>query len=88
MAQEATVKKRNLFIFGCAGSSSLHAGFLELRRVGSLFTVVRGLLTVALRCRAQAPGARASVAAARGLRSCASWPPERAGFSSRDTWAL
>ena len=44
--------------------------------------MVRGLLTaVALHCRAQAPGARASVAAARGLRSCGSWPPERAGFS-------
>ena len=49
-----------LFIFGCVGSSLLHAGFLQLQRAGAT-----------LRC-----GARASVAVSRGLSSCVSWAPE------------
>ena len=62
------------FIFGCVGSSLLHAGFLSLRRAGTT-----------LRCGAQAShcggfsccgaralGARASLVVARGLSSCAS----------------
>ena len=41
----------------------------------SLFTAVHGLLSaVASRCRAQVPGARASVVAAHGLRSCGTQP--------------
>ena len=36
----------NLFIFSCVGSSLLHAGFLQLRRGGLLFVLVRGLLIV------------------------------------------
>ena len=42
---------------------------------GLLFTAVHGLLSaVASRCRAQAPGARASVVAAHGLRSRGTQP--------------
>ena len=34
----------HLFIFGCVGSSLLHAGLLQLRRGGLLFVMVSGLL--------------------------------------------
>ena len=33
-----------LFVFGCTGSLLLHAGFLELQRVGATLAVVHGLL--------------------------------------------
>ena len=66
------LKNFYLFIFGCIGSSLLHAGFLYLRRAGA-----------ALRCGAwashcggfpccgaRALGAWASVVVAHGLSSC------------------
>ena len=61
-----------LFIFGCVGSSLLHAGFLQLRRVGAT------LHCSGFSCHgAQDLGARASVAVARGLSSCGSQALER-----------
>ena len=58
-----------LFIFGSVGSSLLHAGFLQLQRVGA--TLHCGAQASHCRgfscCGARAPGARASVVVARGL---------------------
>ena len=58
-------------IFGCAGSSLLHAGFCQLRRVGT--TVSCGAWASHCggfsRCRGRAPG-RGSAAAAHGVSSC------------------
>ena len=53
-----------LFIFGCVGSSLLHAGFLQLGQVGA--SPCGGFSC----CGAQALGTWASVVAAHGLRSC------------------
>ena len=63
-----------LFIFGCVGSSLLHArAFSSCGECGLLFVGVRGLLiAVASHCRAWALGTWASVVAARGLTSCGS----------------
>ena len=62
------------FFFGCIGSSLLHAGFLQLRRVGAALRCGarashHGGFSC---CRAQALGVRASVVVARGLISCGS----------------
>ena len=67
-----------LFIFGCTGSSLLHAGPLQLQRVGttlhgSAWASHCGVLS---RCGAQAPGTRASVVVAHRLSSCGSWALE------------
>ena len=63
-----------LFIFGCVGSSLLHAGFLQLLRAGA--TLCCGAWASHCGgfscCRAQALGARASVVVARRLSSCGS----------------
>ena len=61
-----------LFIFGCVGSSLLHVGFLQLRRVrptvscGARASHCSGFSC----CGAWALGARASVVVACGLSSC------------------
>ena len=67
--------KINLFIYGCVGSSLLHAGFLQLWQVGPLFLWCTGFSC----CGVQAPGvwasaavARGSVVVARGLQSAGS----------------
>ena len=64
----------HLFSFGCVGSSVLHVGFLQLRRVGATLPCSarashRGDFSC---CGARALGARASVVAAHGLSSCGS----------------
>ena len=61
-----------LFIFGCVGSSLLHAGFLQLLRAGA---TLRGGVWAShcggfSCCGAQALGARASIVV---LSSCGSW---------------
>ena len=60
-------------------SPLLCVGFLQLQRVGA--TPRRGAQASRCSgftcCRAQAPGARASVVVARGLISCGSWTLER-----------
>ena len=63
-----------LFIFGCIGSSLLHAGFLQLQRAGaSLRCSVQACHCSGFSCcRAGAPGVRASVAVACGLQSAGS----------------
>ena len=60
------------FIFGCVGSSSLHVGFLQLRRAGatlrcSVWASHCGGFSC---CGAWGLGAQASVVVARGLSSC------------------
>ena len=66
-------------IFGCIGSSLLHAGCLQLRRAGA--TPHRGARASHCgglsRCGARALGARASVVAAHRLSSCGSQALER-----------
>ena len=61
-----------VFIFGCVVSSLLCAGFLQLRRVGATLRCgARASHCGGFSCcRAQAPGARASVVVACGLSSC------------------
>ena len=67
-----------LFIFGCVGSSLLHAGFLQLRRAGAtLCCGARASHCSGFSCGAQALGTRASVVVARGLSSCGSRALER-----------
>ena len=65
------------FLFGCAGSSLLSAGFLQLRRASggySLVGVCRLLIEVAsLVAEHGLQGARASVVAARRLSSRGAW---------------
>ena len=60
------------FIFGCVGSLSLHASFLQLRRVGAtLRCSVRASHCGGFSCcRARALGTQASVVVAHGLSSC------------------
>ena len=63
-----------LFILGCVGSSVLHAGFLQLQRLGATLrcsarTSHCGGFSC---CRARALDARASVVVACGLSSCGS----------------
>ena len=65
--------------FGFVGSSLLHTGFLQLRRVGatlhcSTWASYCGGFSC---CGAQALGVWASVVVARGLSSCGSWALER-----------
>ena len=76
--------------FGCVGSSLLHAGFLQLQRVGA--TLPCGAWASHCGgfscCRARALGTQASVVAACGLSSCSTRALERTGFSSCCTWAL
>ena len=70
MIAEDYYKRKNslIFIFGCAGSSSLHVGFLVEARWGySLFTLQGLLIAVASRCRARALGPAGSVILAPGL---------------------
>ena len=68
-----------LFIFGCVGSSLLHAGFLQLLRAGA--TLCGGVRASHCGgfscCGAQALSVRASVVVACGLSSCGSWALER-----------
>ena len=63
-----------LFIFGCVGSSLLHAGFLQLWRAGA--TLCCGARASHCGgfscCEARALGIRASVVVACGLSSCGS----------------
>ena len=68
-----------LFIFGCIGSSLLHAGFLQLWRVGATLRCgVRASRCSGFSCcRARALGVRASVVVAHGLSSCGTWALER-----------
>ena len=68
-----------LFIFGCTGSSLLHAGFLYLRRAGAtLGCGARASHCGGFSCcKARALGTRASVVVARGLSSCGSRALER-----------
>ena len=69
----------SFFVFGCIGSSLLHTGFLQLRRVGA--TLHCGMrpfhCSGSSCCGAQALGVQASVVAVRGLGSCGSWALER-----------
>ena len=67
-------KKNYLFIYGCIGSSLLHAGFLQLRRAGAALRCgVRASHCGGFSCcGAQALGTRVSVVVARGLSSCGS----------------
>ena len=60
------------FFFGCVGFSLLRTGFLQLRRVGATLRCgARASHCGGFSCcRAPALGTRASVVAARGLRSC------------------
>ena len=71
-----------LFIFGCIGSSLLHAGFLQLRRAtlhcGVQASHCRGFSC----CGAQTLGARASIVVAHGLGCCGSQALERRLSSS------
>ena len=63
--------------------------FSSCSEQGLLVVVVCGLLiAVASHCRAWALGVRASVVAARGLRSCSTRALERTSFSSCGLWAL
>ena len=63
-----------LFIFGCVGSSLLHAGSPQLRRAGATLCSVRASHCGGFSCcGARALGLRASVVVARGLSSCGSW---------------
>ena len=67
-----------LFIFGCVGTSLLHAGFLQLPRAGA---TLRGSVWAShcsgfSCCGARALGMWASVVVARGLSSCGSWALE------------
>ena len=68
-----------LFIFGCIGSSLLHAGFLQL--CGARVTLHCGAQASHCGgfsgCRAQALGMWASVVVARGFSSCGLWALER-----------
>ena len=77
-----------IFIFGCVGSSLLHAGFLYLQRAGA--TLCCGVQASHCGgfscCGAWALGAWVSVAAARGLSSCGLWALEHR-LSSCDTRA-
>ena len=68
----------NLFIFGCIGSLSLHAGFLQLCRAGAnLCSGARASHCGGFSCcRAWALSARASVVVEHGLSSCGSWALE------------
>ena len=76
-----------LFIYGCAGSSLLRTGFLQLWQAGA--TLCHGAWDSHCggfsHCGTWALGARASVVVARGLSSCGSWALERR-LSSCGTW--
>ena len=58
---------KNLFIFGCTGSSLLCAGFLWLWRLGPLFIARHRRLTAVLLLWTRPLGTQASVVEARGL---------------------
>ena len=77
-----------LFIFGCAGSSLLREGFLQLGRAGA--TLHCGAQASHCGgfscCGARSLGAWASVVVAHGLSSCSSQALERR-LSSRGAWA-
>ena len=62
------------FFFGCAGSSLLRVGFLQLRRAGATLHCGAGASHCGgfSCCRAQALGTQASVVLARGLSGCGS----------------
>ena len=64
-----------LFIFGCAGSWLLHAGFLQLRERGLLFIAMHRLLIVvaSLVVEHGVQSAGVSVVVAHGLSSCGTW---------------
>ena len=63
-----------IYLFGCAGSLLLHAGFLYLQRAGLLCVVVCGLLIVVASLVAEPRlWAWASEVAVRRLSSCGSW---------------
>ena len=61
-----------LFIYGCVGSLLLHAGFLQLQRVGATLRcgARASHCSGSSCCRARALGARASVVVVHGLSSC------------------
>ena len=63
--------KKNLFIFGCVGSSLLRAGFLQLRRAGATLCCSARVSHCSgfSFCGAQALGVQASVVVVHGL-SC------------------
>ena len=67
-----------IFMFGCVGSSLLHAGFLKLRQAGvTLCCGGRASHCGGFSwCGARALGSRASVVVARVLSSCGSWALE------------
>ena len=71
-----------LFIFGCVGSSLLHAGFLQLRQAGA---TLRGGVRASRCGDFSCCAARASVVVARGFSSCGSWGLEHR--LSGGTWA-
>ena len=68
-----------LFIFGCVGSSLLHAGPLQLWRAGATLPCGGRASHCGgfSRCRAWALGAWASVVGTQGLSSCGSQALER-----------
>ena len=77
-----------LFIFGCVGSSLLHAGFLQLQRAGATLRCGApashcGGFSC---CGARALGVWASVVVVRGLSSCGARALE-CRLSSCGTWA-
>ena len=76
------------FIFGCVGSSLLRAGFLWLRRAGTIlcYGVRVSHCSGFSCCGARALGSRASVVAVRRLSSCGSWALE-CRLSNCGTWA-
>ena len=66
-----------LFIFGCVGSSLLHAVFLQLRQAGAtLHCSARASHCGGFSCGTQALGVQASVVVAHGFSSCGSWALE------------
>ena len=70
--------KINQFIFGCVGSSLLHASFLQLRRAGvTLHCRMRASHCGGFSCcRTRALGASGLVVVVCGLSSCGSWALE------------
>ena len=74
-----------LFSFGCTGSSWLHAGFLQMPRVGATLPFCGVLASHSggfSCCRAQVLGAWASVVATHRLRNCGLQALKCSGFSS------
>ena len=78
---------KNLFTFGCIGSSLPHMGYLQLRRVGTTLhcSAQASHCSGFSCCRAWTLGAWASVVVACGLSSCGSWALE-CRLSSCGAW--